>query len=113
VSCCKNCKKWRHGLFKSFKIFSLPRGTLERYAKDITRSPEELVYMNLGRRTVLLSELKNKLLEYCIIMDQRYRGLRRQDIKRMAFHMAVRNVLKHPFNKKKNQKLGRNGLNPF
>jgi len=58
------------------------RGTLERYVKDTTRSPEELEYMNLGRRTVLPSELENKLLEYCIIMDQKYYGLRCQDIKR-------------------------------
>jgi len=67
------------------KQFSVPRGTLERYVKDTARSPEELVFVDLGRRTVLPSELENKLLEYCIIVDQRYYGLRRQDIKCMAF----------------------------
>jgi hypothetical protein len=54
---------------RASKYFSLPRGTLERYAKDITRSPEELVYVNLGRRTVLPSELKNKLLASKVLRD--------------------------------------------
>jgi hypothetical protein len=64
-------------------------------------SPEELVNVHLKRKTVLPSELENKLVQYCIIMDQCYYGLRRQDIKRMAFQLAVRNGLKHPFNQKK------------
>jgi hypothetical protein len=71
------------------KYFSVPRGTLERYVKDKARSPEELVYVNLRRRTVLPSEFENKLLQYCIIMDQRYYALRRQDIKRMTFQLAI------------------------
>jgi len=66
--------------------------------KDISFSSEELVNVHLGRRTVLPSKLENKLLEYCIIMDQRYYGLRRHEIKRMGLQLAIRNILKHPFN---------------
>ena len=66
--------------------------------KDTSRSPEELVNVHLGRKTVTPSELENKLVEYCIIMQQSYYGLRRQDIKRVAFQLAIRNGLKHPFN---------------
>ena len=69
--------------------------------KDTSRSPEELVNVHLERRTVLPSEFENKLVEYCIIMDQRYYGLRRQDIKRPPFQLAITNVLKHPFNQEK------------
>jgi len=43
-----------------------------RYVKDTSLSPEELVNVHVGRRTVLPSELENELLEYCITMDQRY-----------------------------------------
>jgi hypothetical protein len=71
--------------------------------KDISRSPQELVKVHLGRKTVLPSELENKLVEYCIIMDQIYDGLRRQDIKCMAFQMAIRNVLKHPLNQENSE----------
>jgi len=53
--------------------------------KDTSYSPEELVNVQLGRKLVLPSELENKLVEHCIIMDQSYSGLRSQDIKRMVF----------------------------
>jgi hypothetical protein len=56
----------------------VPKGTLEKYMKDISPSPEELENVHLGRRTVLPSEPENKLLEYCVIMDQRYYRLRRK-----------------------------------
>jgi hypothetical protein len=79
----------------------VPRRTLERYVKDTFLSPEELVNVHVRRRTVLPRELENKLVEYCITMDQRYYGLRRQDIKRMTFQLAIRSVLKHPFNQEK------------
>jgi hypothetical protein len=76
----------------------VPRGTLVRYVKDTSCFPKELINVHLGRRTIVCSELENKLTEHCIIMDQRYYGLRRQDIKHMAFQLAKRNGFKHPFN---------------
>jgi hypothetical protein len=36
-------------------------------------------------------------------MDQSYYGLRRQDIKRLAFHLAMRNGLKYPFNQENSE----------
>ena len=59
--------------------------------------------MHLGRKTVLPSELENKLVQYCIIMGQSYYGLRRQDIERMAFQLAIRNGLKHLFNQENSE----------
>jgi len=44
--------------FRTSKYFSVLRGTLERYVKDISRSPKELVNVHLGRRTVLPIELE-------------------------------------------------------
>ena len=57
--------------------------------------------MHLGRITLLPSEHGNKLAECNLTMDQRYCGLRRQDIKRMVFQLAIRNGLKYPFNQEK------------
>jgi predicted SnoaL-like aldol condensation-catalyzing enzyme len=51
------------GYLRALKYFSVPRGTLENYVNDTFRSPEELVNVHLGRRTVLPSELEDKLLE--------------------------------------------------
>jgi hypothetical protein len=77
--------------------------SLEKYVKHTSPSPEELVNVNLGRKTVLASELENKLVEYCIIVDQSYYGMRRQDIKSLAFQLAIRNVLKRPFNQENSE----------
>ena len=71
MSCRKNCKKWRHELFKSFKIFFCAVRNSGEYVEDRPCSPEEIVNVQLGRRAVLC-ELESKLLEYCIIMEQRY-----------------------------------------
>ena len=49
------------GYLRASKYISVLRGTLERYVKDTSRSPEELVDVHLGRRTVQRSELENKL----------------------------------------------------
>ena len=94
----KSCKKWRNGLFKSFKIlFCAERNSGEVCVGYI---PFCRGNVNLGIRTVLASELENELVEFCIIMDQRYCGLRWQDIKGMVFKLAI-NGLKHPFNQEK------------
>jgi hypothetical protein len=89
---------------RATKYFYVPRGTLERYVKDISVSPEELVNVHLGRKSVLPSELENKRLEYCVIMDLILDyGLRSQGIKRVAFQLAVRNGLKCPFKQEKSE----------
>ena len=64
------------GYLKASKYFSALKVTLERCVKNISRSPEEPVNVHLGRSTVLPNELVNKLVQYCITMDQRYCGLR-------------------------------------
>jgi hypothetical protein len=97
------------GYLRASKYFSVSRGTLERHVKDTSRSPEELVNVHFGRITVLPGELENKLVEYCLLKDQRYYGLRCQYIERMDFQLAIRSGLQHPFNQE-NQQLGRNGF---
>jgi len=56
------------GYFRASKYFSVPRAISGEV--PISPSPEELVNVHLGRKIVLLSELENKLVKYCIIMDQ-------------------------------------------
>jgi hypothetical protein len=89
------------GYLRTSVYFSVQRGTLKRYVKDTSRSPEELVNVSLGRRTVLLSELQNKIVEYYMIMDQRCCGVRRHDIKCVASQLAIINGLKRIFNREK------------
>jgi hypothetical protein len=84
---------------------------LWRGGEGISHSPQALVNVQLGR-TVLPTTFENKLVQYCITMDQRFCGLRRQDIKRMAFQLALRKDLKHPSNQEKSA-AGNNGFDPF
>ena len=53
--------------------------------------------VRLGRKPILPDYLEEELVKYCVVMDERFFGLRRSDIRRMAFQLAIRNNLKHPF----------------
>jgi hypothetical protein len=52
---------------------------------DNTKSLEELVEVYLGRRPILPDHVESELLKYCIEMDARYYGLRRNDVQRVPF----------------------------
>jgi hypothetical protein len=82
---------------RAAKQFSVPKGTLERYVKDNTKSLEELVQVNLGRRPILPNHTESELAKYCIEIFARFYGLRRNDVKRMASQLAIRNGIQHPF----------------
>jgi hypothetical protein len=55
------------------------------------------VGVRLGRKPILPEYLEDELVKYCKLMDERFFGLRRSDIRRMAFQLAIRNNLKHSF----------------
>ena len=71
--------------------------------KNASRSSQKVVNVQLGRKIVLPSELGNKHVKCCVITHQSCYGLRRQDIKRMAFQWEIRNVLKHSFNQENSE----------
>jgi hypothetical protein len=85
------------GYKRAAKQFIEQKGTLERCVKDSNKSLEELVQVNLGRRPILPGHIESELVKYCIEMDARYYGLRRNDVKRMAFQLAIRHGIQHPF----------------
>jgi len=86
---------------RASKYFSVPRGC-ERYI-PFSRGVSKCAFRKKKR--------KSKRLEYCITMDQCY-GLRSQDIKHMAFQLAIRNGVKRPFNQEKSE-AGKKCLRPF
>ncbi|CAH2006982.1 unnamed protein product [Acanthoscelides obtectus] len=71
------------GYQKASQIFQVPRGTIERYEKD-ARSVHELVSTSLGRKPALTCEMEKMLAEYCIQMEKKFYGLRRQDVKHFS-----------------------------
>ncbi len=56
-----------------------------------------VVNVSLGRKPCLGIGLEKELVQYCLDMDAGYYGLRRRDIKSMAFQLALRNRIPHPF----------------
>ncbi|KAL3288316.1 hypothetical protein HHI36_002764 [Cryptolaemus montrouzieri] len=83
------------GYLRAAKQFGVPKGTLERYVKKDVRA-EDLVQVRMGRRPALPIDLEAELESYCKEMDRRFYGLRLQDIKYMAFQLAIKNNLRHP-----------------
>lgn len=53
--------------------------------------------MKLGRPTVLTKELEDELVRYLLIMEAKFHGLTRSDIRRMAYQLCSRNNIPHPF----------------
>ncbi|KAI4468483.1 tc5 transposase dna-binding domain [Holotrichia oblita] len=85
------------GYKKAAKYFEVPKGTLERYVKNSEKTVESLVNVRMGRKPTLPQHLEDLLVKYCVEMDSRFYGLRRRDIKKMAFQLAIKNGLNHPF----------------
>ncbi|KAJ4430627.1 hypothetical protein ANN_19216 [Periplaneta americana] len=89
------------GYLRAAKTYGVPKGTLEKHVKNRDKTAEEILKMRSGRKPVLPPELENMLVKYCLQMDERFFGLRVSDMKRMAFELAIRNGLQHPFNPNK------------
>lgn len=80
------------------KTFSVPRATLKDYIKKGEgKSAEELIGKSIGRKPVFSRELEAELVTYCKDMENHYYGLTLNDLRRMAFQLAIRNNVAHPF----------------
>jgi len=79
--------------------FKVPRATLKDYVKS-SLSPEECVSQTFGRKPTLSPAIEKMLVEYCLEMENNYYGLTLSDLRRMAYELAIRNSVPHPFNEK-------------
>ncbi|KAI0236606.1 hypothetical protein LSAT2_012836 [Lamellibrachia satsuma] len=90
--------------------YGVPRRTLQRHHKDQVRAPGRI---QLGRfRQILDSDVESIIAEHALDMQQRIYGLSLNEIRRMAFEIAERHGLSHPFDKTKKM-AGRHWLNGF
>jgi hypothetical protein len=55
----------------------------------------------LGRKTVLPGEIEARLFNYCIDIDATYFGSSTADVRRLAYQLAIRTGLPHPFSHNK------------
>ncbi|CAH1958334.1 unnamed protein product [Acanthoscelides obtectus] len=85
------------GYLRTAKHFGVPRTTLFRLCQKNESPPEEAAATTLGRKTVLGTTVENLLVDYILTMESKFYGLRRSDVRRMAYMLAKRNQLKNPF----------------
>lgn len=85
------------GFLKASKVYKVPRSTLENYVNHKSKDIESLISTRLGRKCALGENLEKQLLEYCKTMDQRFYGVTVRDIRQLAFQLAVKNNIAHPF----------------
>lgn len=101
----------RMGTLMAARTFNVPRSTVQRCAKMGNLSPDKASKIKLGRKTVLGHDLEEELVRYILLMESKFYGLSRSDLKRMAYSLAVRNELRHPFNN--SMEAGRGWLDLF
>jgi hypothetical protein len=75
---------------------------LENYVNHKTiNDAETLCSKRMGHKSMLPEELESALAENCVIMKERFYGLRSTDIRRMAFQLVLKTNLSHPFSQQK------------
>lgn len=90
---------------KAALSFGLPRSTLGEHI-SAPKLPKPLGSINTVFNKVQEQELSDHLLQ----MENRFYGITRNDVKALAFELAEKNNLPHPFNRTK-QTAGRDWLN--
>lgn len=90
-------KKKEMGFLKASRLFKVPRSTLENYVNNKGKTIDELLDTSIGRKPVLGRELESELVKFCKVMDERFYGLRIKDIRVLAYQLAFRNKIRHPF----------------
>lgn len=86
------------GYKKASKQYKVPQTTLERYVKKKQQQPDYDVKKSLGRFKCVFSEAQEaELASYLVEMEGQLFGLTRIELRELAYQLAERNNLQHPF----------------
>ncbi|KAJ4446411.1 hypothetical protein ANN_13107 [Periplaneta americana] len=101
------------GYLKAARYFCVPQTTLERYVKQRRESEnEEEISTKLGRKPVFPPDLESDLVSHCLLMEERFFGVTRTDLKRLAYSLASANNIPNKFNEK-TESAGKKWLQAF
>lgn len=92
----------RMGYLLSSHTYNVPKSSLEDRVKKIKggKSKDEVFRKcPATEKCVFTDELEGMLVEHVKTMESRLFGLTKTDLRRLAFQLAERNNLNHPFNK--------------
>jgi len=79
----------------------VPKSTLERRVKNQNQYAVESNTVLGAKKRVFTDEVENELVQYCVRMEEMFFGLTITDLRWLAFQLAERNNINHPFNKNK------------
>lgn len=91
------------GYLKASQMFNVPQSTLEdrvRKARRQNLTPSDAsTKVSMGRYSSVFSqEQEQELVDHILDMESRLFGLTLTDVRKLAYELAVRNNIKHPFN---------------
>lgn len=90
------------GYYKAAKLFNVPQSTLEdrvRKAKKENLSIIKASAKGMGNITTVFSkEQEQELVDHILMLESRLFGLTLTDVRKLAYELATKNNLQHPFN---------------
>lgn len=78
---------------------NVPRSTLFRLVNEKDSPIESVLNEVIGRKPVLGPDLEKQLVEYILTMENKFYGLTRMDLRRLAYQLALKNNISNPFKK--------------
>jgi transposase len=100
------------GYLKASKHFAVPQTTLERYVKRRRESGTGECKTQLGRKPVFPPNLEAELVQHCLLMEERFFGITRADLRRLAYRLASANNMPNTFSAK-SESAGKKWLKGF
>ena len=84
------------GYLAAVKKCNVPLSTLCNYVRS-NWDPFEGTQSKLGCKSMIPPALEEKLVEYLVLIERKYFGYTRDDVRRLAFQLAVQNKIPNPF----------------
>lgn len=79
-------------------IYKIPRKTLSRYLSIDSRNEHGLKFLPLGSFSPVFNTVQEQeLVQFIIEMNQYGLGVTRQELRSVAFQLAEKNLVNHPF----------------
>jgi hypothetical protein len=72
------------GYLAAAKKYKVPRSTLYDYVRS-NWEPFQATQSKLGRKPIIPPTLEEKLFEYLLLIERKYFGCTRDDVRRLAF----------------------------
>jgi len=84
------------GYLAAAKKYNVPCSTLCDYVRP-NWDPFQATQSKLGHKAIIPAALEEKLVEYLVLIEQKYFGCTRDNVRRLAFRLTVQNKIPNSF----------------